>query len=162
MKIKNFILILILFIAFLSHNVHADVFMASVVINEGEKSDDSWSCERAMSIVGNNLSYTKECYGSQRGKGDVSKTCTFSDSQITEIQKLLKSKNLLISDSLSEESAKNKNFRRYVHIGVVINMDGNTFKINVNGDVKALQHKPLYINCYDLINLIQEYTDKCN
>jgi hypothetical protein len=162
MKTKNFILILILLTGFLSPNVHAGVFMVSVVINEGEKSDDSWSCERAMSIADNSLSYTKEYYGSLKGrKDDVSKTCTFSGSQVAEIQKLIKSKNLLVSDSLTDESVKNKNFKRYVHIGVVIIMEEKTVKINVNGDLSEIGSKDIYKNCYSLINLIEEYVEKC-
>ncbi len=131
-------------------------------MTEGEHSKDSWSSSTSITIDGSQVAYAKSYSGYMRGHvEDVTKTCNFTDDQMTKIQALIKDKNFLKSDSLIDESEKYKSFERFVNLSMSLMMYETISKINVNGEVKVLQDKPLYINCYALINLIQEYIDKC-
>lgn len=160
---KKIVFILILSFLFIKCGiVHADNFVVSIHFTEGEKSKDSWSSETSISIIGNTLSYSKTYSGSIKNrKKTVDKTCTLTNLQVAEIQKLIKDGNLLISDSIEDKDSKYKSFEHFVNISADIIMEEKVSKIRINGDVQSIEDKELYKSCYKVISLVEEYVDKC-
>src|SRR5205085_8277840 len=120
-KTKILILISILSLGFLSQNIQADNFSVSLHVTEGEKSKDSWSSETSISIMGNSVSYFKSYSGSMHhDHKSVDKNCSLTNEQVTDLQKLIKDGNLLVSSTLEEEESKYKSFERFVNIAADI------------------------------------------
>lgn len=161
---KTFIYpILFLSLFLFCSSTYADAFIIKISLTEGEKSKDSWTSETVISIDGSQIGYSKTYTGSAIGRNtDVTKTCTLTSDQVAQIQSLLKDKNLLKSDSLTDDESKYKSFERFINLSMTIAFAEKLAKINVNGDVSNLKDKDLYKNCYELINLIQGFVDKCN
>jgi hypothetical protein len=141
---------------------YADAFLVKISLTEGEKSKDSWTSETNINIDGSQFTYTKTYSGGRKQNSDVSKTCVLTDDQVANIQSLLKDKNLLVSDKLIDDETKYKSFERFVNLSMTIAFAEKLAKFNVNGDVANLKDKDLYKNCYELINLIEGFVDKCN
>jgi len=159
---KNIFLFIVLFLVVIGYS-KSDALRITISLTEGEHSKDSWSSETNISIDGSEIAYTKT-YSGHRGTNqkDVSKTCTFTDQQMSDIQNYIKDKNLMRSDSLIDNEEKYKSFERFVNLSMFLAMWERISKINVNGDVSNLEDKDLYKNCYGLIDLITTYLDTCN
>lgn len=161
-KTKIFIIAVSLFIGLLTRYSYADAFLVSIAITEGEKSKDSWSSNTEININGSTLSYSKSFSGSRKKKNDnIDKTCTLTGEQIAAIQTLIKNGNLLISDTIEESESKYKSYERFVNIAGDFIMEERISKIRINGSVSSMNDKSLYINIYEVINLIEGYADKC-
>src|SRR5947208_1036338 len=121
---KHIIFILLLSVLFIKCSViHADAFLVSIAVTEGEKSKDSWSSNTSISISGNTLAYSKSFSGSRKHRnGSIDKTCTLTNEQVAAIQDLIKKGNLLVSDSIEDEDSKYKSFERFVNIAADIIM----------------------------------------
>src|SRR6266511_2133766 len=90
---------------FIARICFADSFILEISYTEGEKSKDSHSSTTTIKMTGSEISYAKSYSGHHAGKSE-SKTCIFSDSQTSDIQKFLSDNNLNKEDSLFDESAK--------------------------------------------------------
>jgi hypothetical protein len=160
---KTFSVIIILFVGLFCSNAYADSFIIKINLTEGEHSKDNWSSETSISIDGSMFLYAKSYSGSAKGHSkDIAKNCTLTDDQVTQIQTLLKDKNLLKSDSLFDKDEKYKSFERFVNISMKISVWETLSKISVNGDANSLKDAELYKNCYALINLLNDIADQCN
>jgi len=161
---KKYLSILtILILGLFCSQSYADSFIIKINLTEGEHSKDSWSSETSISIDGSTFLYAKSYSGSAKGHSkDVAKNCTLTDDQVTQIQTLLKDKNLLKTDSLFDKDEKYKSFERFVNISMTISVWEALSKISVNGDADSLNEANLYKNCYALIDLLNEIAGQCN
>jgi|GEM_PF-3830094 len=161
---KKYLSILtILILGLFCSQSYADSFIIKINLTEGEHSKDSWSSETSISIDGSTFLYAKSYSGSAKGHSkDVAKNCTLTDDQVTQIQTLLKDKNLLKTDSLFDKDEKYKSFERFVNLTMRISVWEALSKISVNGDLSALSDSDLYKNCFALINLLNDIADQCN
>ncbi len=161
---KKFISVLtILILGLFCSQAYADSFIIKINLTEGEHSKDSWSSETSISIDGSTFLYAKSYSGSAKGHSkDVAKNCMLTDDQVTQIQTLLKDKNLLKTDSLFDKDEKYKSFERFVNFSMTASVWETLSRIKINGDVDALKDADLYKNCYALIDLLNDIADKCN
>src|SRR5438552_10341841 len=118
---KTIFIPLLLILFFKCFTIHADAFLVTIAITEGEKSKDSWSSNTSISISGNTIAYSKSYSGSRKHRnGNMDKTCTLTNEQVTAIQELIKKGNLLVSDSIEDEDSKYKSYERFVNISADI------------------------------------------
>jgi len=128
----------------------------------GEKSKDSHSSEESFAISNTSVAYSVK-YSGRKGKNqvDMEKTCTFTEQDLKNITKTIETKGLNVNDSLFQESSKTKSFEVYTRINIAITMDGEGYKININGDTKELEDATLYKNSVFFITMLRKMVEDC-
>lgn len=156
---KKIITVIILFV---SVNVFGQDFSVAVSYLRGEKSKDSHSSDESIAIDGKSLAYSLK-YSGHKGKGeeDVSKVCEFTDQDIKNIKKTIIEKNLNVNDSLFDKQYKTKSIEFYTNISIAIKMDGQEYKVRINGDTEAIGEENLYQNAVFFINVLKKMSMDC-
>ncbi len=154
--------ILAAFILFVSINACAQDFSVTVSYLRGEKSKDSHSSSEKISITGSSVAYSVK-YSGRRGKNDVNmdKVCEFTEQNIKNIKETIIKKELNVNDSLFDETSKYKSLEFYTNISIAIQMDGQEYKIRINGDTQQLAHEQLYKNSVYFIMLLKKMVIDC-
>ena len=159
-KIIYYVVLFLLFNA--PSNVFADSFLVKLNFLDGEKSKDSWTSETTVSIDGSEIKYKKTWSGSAKSRNkDIDKQCTLSDSQVTAIQKIIYDNKLLVKETVTDKDEKYKSYERFVNISLDISLAEALGKIRINGDMVQIKDTDLYKKTMELINLIDDYANKC-
>lgn len=158
---RNIIFIFVL-ISLSAFSICAGEFTLAVNYLAGEKSKDSHSTEENFAITGRFSSYTIEFRGHKgKNQNDTEKTCSFSDKDIEKIKKAIIEKELNHSVAYSTEESKSKSFEQYCNITISIVMDGNTYKIALNGDLVDLKNNTDYNNAVSFIAMLRKMFEGC-
>ena len=145
-----------------SSNVFADSFIIKLNFLNGEKSEDSWTSETTVLIDGSQIKYTKSWSGSAKGRDkDIDKQCNLTDEQVSAIQKIITDNNLLVKEAAEDKDEKYKSFERFVNISLDISFAEALGKIRINGDMVQIKYLDLYKRTMKLINLIDDYANRC-
>lgn len=136
-------------------------FLVAIYYLHGEKSKDSHSTEESFAITDNQVVYAVEYTGKKGNNKDMNKICTFSEQDIKNIKQTITTKNLNVVDSLFQESSKTKNIEKYTNLDMVIKMDGNDYRIIINGDTKELEDSMLYKNSIFFITMLRKMVEGC-
>lgn len=144
-------------------NTCSQDFSIAVSYLAGEKSKDSHSTSEKYAISGSSVSYSVK-YSGRKGKNDIDmdKVCEFTEQNIENIKKTIIAKELNVTDSLFQESSKTKSFEQYTNISIAISMDGNEYKIRINGDTSELKDSSLYKNSMYFITLLHKMVKDCS
>ncbi len=128
----------------------------------GEKSKDSHSTSEKISINGTSVSYSVK-YSGHKGKNDIDmdKSCEFTEQDLKNIRKTIETKSLNVTDSLFQENSKYKSFEVYTNISIAISMDGQEYKIRINGDTAEFKDSQLYKNSLYFITLLSKMAKDC-
>ncbi len=128
----------------------------------GEKSKDSHSSEESFAISNTSVAYSIK-YSGRKGKNqqDMEKTCTFTEQDLKNIRKTIEEKGLNVNDSLFQESSKTSSYEVYTRINIAINMDGQAYKININGDTREFDDAMLYKNSVFFITMLRKMVEGC-
>ncbi len=162
MKTISKVIFFSLFI-FLSIPLLCDDFSVNIYYLNGEKSKDSHSSTEKITINNYDVTYSVKYSGRKSGNQlDAEKTCTFSEQDIKNIKETITKKNLNVNDSLFGETSKTKSYEVYCNINLTIIMDGNEYKIRLNGDVNELDNSDLYKNAVFFITMLSKMAKDCN
>ena len=155
-----FILLLISFLV--TNNTSSQDFSLAIDYLKGEKSKDSHSVEESYAISNTSVAYTVK-YTGHKGKNqeDLSKTCTFTEQDLTNIKKTIETKGLNVTDSVLSKLVKSKNFEIYTRINISINMDGQEYKITINGDTAEFNDEKLYKDTEFFITMLRKMVEGC-
>ena len=128
----------------------------------GEKSKDSHAFEESFAISNTSVAYSVK-YSGRKGKNqvDMDKTCTFTEQDMKNIRKTIESKELNVNDSLFQQSSKTKSYEVYTNINIAINMDGQEYKIKINGDTIEFDESKLYKNSVFFITMLRKMVEDC-
>lgn len=153
---------IVLTIIFLSAVSSAQDLNIAISYLYGEKSKDSHSTEESYSISNTSVAYSVK-YSGRKGKNqvDMDKTCTFTEQDIINIRKTIETKGLNVNDSLYQQTSKTKSFEVYTRINIAINMDGQDYKININGDTIEFDDAALYKNSVFFITMLRKMVEAC-
>lgn len=161
---KNLIIIFTFFaLVFLNANCsNAQDMTIAVSYLKGEKSKDSHSTSEKISISGTSVSYSVK-YSGRKGKNDIDmdKTCEFTEQDLKNIRKTIETKSLNVTDSLFQENSKYKSFEVYTNISIAISMDGQDYKIRINGDTSEFKDSQLYKNSMYFITMLSNMAEDC-
>ena len=157
--IKNISIVIILILCF---SVQAQDFSLAVSYLHGEKSKDSHSSQENISVSGTNAAYSVKFSG-RKGKNDVDmdKVCEFTEQDIKNIKKTIVAKGLNVNDSLFQQTSKTKSYEVYTNISIAIVMDGQEYKIRINGDVIEFDESDLYKNAVFFITMLRKMSKDC-
>lgn len=153
---------IVLIIIFLSASSAAQDLNIAISYLQGEKSKDSHSTDESFAISNTSVAYSVK-YTGKKGKNqqDMEKTCTFTEQDLINIRKTIETKGLNVNDSLFQESSKTKSFEVYTRINIAIVMDGQEYKININGDTRELEDSMLYKNSVFFITMLRKMVEDC-
>lgn len=153
---------IVLIIIFLFASSAAQDLNIAISYLQGEKSKDSHSTDESFAISNTSVAYSVK-YTGKKGKNqqDMEKTCTFTEQDLINIRKTIETKGLNVNDSLFQESSKTKSFEVYTRINIAIVMDGQEYKININGDTKELEDSMLYKNSVFFITMLRKMVEDC-
>lgn len=153
---------IVLIIIFLSASSAAQDLNIAISYLQGEKSKDSHSTDESFAISNTSVAYSVK-YTGKKGKNqqDMEKTCTFTEQDLINIRKTIETKGLNVNDSLFQESSKTKSFEVYTRISIAIVMDGQEYKININGDTRELEDSMLYKNSVFFITMLRKMVEDC-
>ncbi|MBE2217236.1 MAG: hypothetical protein IAE90_03470 [Ignavibacteria bacterium] len=128
----------------------------------GEKSKDSHSTEETFAVSNSSVAYTVK-YSGKKGKNqvDTEKTCTFTDQDLTNLRKTIETKELNVSDSLFSEHFKSKSFEVYTNISLNIVMDGQDYRVRINGDTIEFDDSKLYKNTVFFLTMLRKMIEGC-
>ena len=128
----------------------------------GEKSKDSHSTEETFAVSNSSVAYTVK-YSGKKGKNqvDAEKTCTFTDQDLTNLRKTIETKELNVNDSLFSEHFKSKSFEVYTNISLNIVMDGQEYRIRINGDTIEFDDSKLYKNTVFFLTMLRKMIEGC-
>ncbi len=128
----------------------------------GEKSKDSHSTEETFAVSNSSVAYTVK-YSGKKGKNqvDAEKTCTFTDQDLTNLRKTIETKELNVNDSLFSEHFKSKSFEVYTNISLNIVMDGQEYRIRINGDTIEFEDSKLYKNTVFFLTMLRKMIEGC-
>ncbi len=128
----------------------------------GEKSKDSHSTEETFAVSNSSVAYTVK-YSGKKGKNqvDAEKTCTFTDQDLTNLRKTIETKELNVNDSLLSEHFKSKSFEVYTNISLNIVMDGQEYRIRINGDTIEFDDSKLYKNTVFFLTMLRKMIEGC-
>lgn len=159
---KNIISILILSASFFSASLFSQDFSLAVDYLKGEKSKDSHAIEESYAINNTSVAYSVK-YTGHKGKNqeDLSKICTFTEQDITNIKKTIETKGLNVTDSLLAKLVKSKSFEIYTRVNISINMDGHEYKITINGDTAEFKDEKLYKDTEFFITMLRKMVEDC-
>lgn len=136
----------------------------NIAINflQGEKSKDSHSMEESYAISNSSAAYSVK-YSGRKGKNqqDMEKTCTFSEQDLKNIKQTIETKGLNVNDSLIQESSKTQSYEVYTRLNISIDMDGQTYKIVINGDTNEFEKEKLYKNSMFFITMLRKMVEGC-
>jgi len=123
----------------------------SVVLTTGERSKDSSSETTTITVERNSIVWERTFSGRRRGTPPLRKAFRLSLADKENLLKLIRSNNLLVTDSIELPQA-NSNFR-YFEISVDLTLDGKKGSININGLRTAVEIKEekLYQNTLTLV-----------
>ncbi|MBN8585947.1 MAG: hypothetical protein J0M37_12730 [Ignavibacteria bacterium] len=160
MKLNLILLFIVLFLtASISNSQDLNIAISFL---QGEKSKDSHSTEESYAISNSAAAYSVKYSGRKsKNQQDTEKTCTFSEQDLKNIKQTIETKGLNVTDSLYQESSKTNSFEVYTRINMVINMDGQEYKININGDTKELEDAKLYKNSIFFITMLRKMIEGC-
>lgn len=128
----------------------------------GEKSKDSHSKEENFAVSNSAVAYSVKYKGRKSDKQeDKGKVCTFTEQDLKNIRQTIETKGLNVTDSLFQESSKTKSFEQYCNIIVDMDIDGQKYKIRINGDIKELEDKDLYKNTVFFITMLRKMVESC-
>ncbi len=128
----------------------------------GEKSKDSHSSEESFAISNTSVAYSIKYSGRKsKDQQDMEKTCTFTQQDLENIRKTIEAKKLNVNDSLLQESSKTQSYEVYTRINIALNMDGQEYKININGDTKEFDDAALYKNSVFFIIMLRKMVEDC-
>ncbi len=156
--------VIILFILFHYANpVFSQDFSLAIDYLYGEKSKDSYSTEESYAINNTSVAYTVKYTGHKsKNQEDLAKTCTFTEQDIKNIKQTIETKGLNVTDSLISTSVKMKNYEIFTKINIAINMNGQEYKITINGDTAEFKDEKLYKNTEFLITMLRKMVESCN
>lgn len=158
---KTFLAFLFLILLVLQNQ--SQDFKLSLYYLDGEKSKDSHSTEEKISISGYDVKYSVKYSGHRtKSQNDTEKNCTFSEQVIAKIKTTIISKGLNSNQTLTDENSKSKSFERYCNIALDITMDGNNYKIRINGDIEEFKNNDLYKNCDYFAKLLRKLVKDCS
>jgi hypothetical protein len=159
---KSFTWIFTIIILCAPLNVIGQDFSVAVSYLHGEKSKDSHSSQESIAIGGTSVAYSVK-YSGRRGKNDIDmdKVCEFTEQDIKNIKETIIKKELNVNDSLIDENYKSKSYEVYTNISIAIVMDGQEYKIKINGDVQQLDESKLYKNAVFFITLLRKMSKDC-
>jgi hypothetical protein len=149
-----FIALLALF--FLPISTKCDDFKIDIYYLSGEKSKDSHSKEEVIAINGYYASYSSTY--SRQGNDTVTNegaNRTLSEVNLEKIKRTIAEKQLNVNDSLFEKESKYKSFELFCNIKIDITLDGQSYKIRINGDTKQFDDKELYKNSVYFISFLR-------
>jgi len=129
---------------------------------QGEKSKDSHSTEESFAISNYAVAYSVK-YSGRNGQNrqDMEKTCTFTEQDIRNIVQTIVAKGLNVTDSLFRESSKTKSYEVYTNLSMAININGQEYKIKINGDTNDLDDSALYKNSVFFIAMLRNMVESC-
>lgn len=128
----------------------------------GEKSKDSHSTEENFAISNSAVAYSVKYKGRKSDKQeDKSKVCTFTEQDLKNIRQTIETKGLNVTDSLFQESSKTKSLEHYCNIVIDMDIDGQKYKIRINGDIKEFEDKDLYKNSVFFITMLRRMVESC-
>ena len=154
MRIKS-LLIILSFLLLKCSVLHADNFLVSIAITEGESSKDSWSSNTSINIIGNTLSYFKSYGGSKKRKNDsIDKNYSLTNEQVSSIRSLIRDLGLMTSQEVITER---KSPSHFVTISGDFIMEERSSRIRIDGEYGLVEVNDLYKNSYEVINLIEKY-----
>lgn len=152
----------VLIFLFLAAGTYGQDFAVAIYYLSGEKSKDSHSSEESIAISGQSVAYSIEYSGARsRNQNDMAKTCEFTEQDIKNIKQTIKSKELNVNDSLFSKDTKYKSYEVYCNLNIVISMDGQEYRIRINGDTKELDNKSLYNNAVSFITMLRKMVKDC-
>jgi len=160
MKLKLFISSFVI-LALFSFAQAQDLNIAISYLH-GEKSKDSHSTEESYAISNYAVAYSVK-YSGRKGKKqqDMEKTCTFSEQDLKNIKQTIETKGLNVTDSLFQQSSKTKSYEVYTNISMAINIDGQEYKIRINGDTIEFDDSVLYKNSVFFISMLRKMVEGC-
>ncbi len=160
---KIIALVVILTSCLFYSNLLSQDFSIAVSYLAGEKSKDSHSSSESFAIDGRSVAYSVK-YSGRKGKNDIDmdKVCEFTEQNIENIKKTIISKELNVVDSLFQETSKTKSFEQYTNINIAIRMDGQDYKIRINGDILEFEDSKLYKNSLFFITLLRKMVKDCS
>jgi len=140
----------------------AQDFSLAISYLSGEKSKDSHSSEENIAINGTSVAYNIE-YSGRKGENqqDKNKLCTFTEQDLKNIRETIIKKELNRTDSLYSELSKTKGFVVYTNLAISMNLDGQNYRITINGDNAELKDSMLYKNSIFLITMIRKMIEDC-
>ena len=152
----------VLAIIFFSASSAAQDLNIAISYLYGEKSKDSHASEESFAISNTSVAYSVK-YSGRKGKNqvDMDKTCTFTEQDMKNIRKTIESKELNVNDSLFQQSSKTKSYEVYTNINIAINMDGQEYKIKINGDTIEFDESKLYKNSVFFITMLRKMVEDC-
>lgn len=159
---KRIFFLLVISSVFITLNSCGQDFKVKVYYLSGEKSKDSHSTTENISVDGSSVSYSIK-YKGRKGNNqqDNRKECTFTEQNIENIKKTILLKDLNRSDSLYQESSKTKSLEYYSNISIDITMNGDYFRIRLNGDTNELEGTSLYDNSIFFIQFLRKMIQDC-
>lgn len=160
---KYFLLLSFLVISVSQTEIYSQNLEIKIYYLNGEKSKDSHSTTENISISGNSVSYSVK-YSGRKGNNqqDNQKECTFTEQSIEDIKKTILLKGLNSSDSLYQESSKTKLLEYYFNISMDITMNGEYFRISLNGDPNDFDRSNLYVNSISFIDFLRNLISDCS
>lgn len=162
MKIIIILLALMALPYFACNRANSQELTIAIYYLHGEKSKDTHSSTEKIAINNSSVTYSVK-YSGRRGKNDIdtNKTCEFTEQDIENIKQTIITKELNVNDSLFSESSKSKSFEVYTNISIAISMDGNEYKIRINGDRLELDDSKLYKNSIFFITMLRKMAKDC-
>jgi hypothetical protein len=141
---------------------NAQDFTLAISYLSGEKSKDSHSTEESIAINETSAAYSIKYFGRKgENQHDNNKTCTFTEQDILDIRAVIVKKGLNKTDSLFSESSKSKSYEVYTNISISMTLDGQEYKIKINGDTNELNDAKLYKSSLLLITRIRNMIENC-
>jgi hypothetical protein len=143
-------------------SANAQDFTLAISYLSGEKSKDSHSTLENIAINGTSVAYSIK-YSGRKGENqhDNNKTCTFTEQDILDIKAIIVKKGLNKTDSLFSESSKTIGYEVYTNISISMTLDGQEYKIKINGDTSELSDAKLYKSSLLLITRIRSKIENC-
>jgi hypothetical protein len=160
MKFNLFISVFVLLIC--ASLLNAQDLNIAISYLHGEKSKDSHSSEESFAISNSAVAYSIK-YSGRKGKNqqDMEKTCTFTEQDLKNIKQTIETKGLNVNDSLFQQSSKTKSYEVYTNISMAINIDGQEYKIRINGDTIEFDDSSLYKNSVFFITMLRKMIEGC-
>src|SRR4030095_15625860 len=151
---RKLIILILFLLPVISFSEGIDI---AISYTKGEKSKDSHSSTESIAIGGYKAAYSIE-YSGRRGIGEQNdeKNCTLSKKKVQVIKDVIIEKGLNTNDELIDESTKYKSYELFCNISISMTIDGQDYKIKINGDIAEIGHKDLYKNAIALIDKIRE------
>lgn len=161
MKLLFSILLLTVFL-FQTQISYSDDFSIDVFYQTSEKSKDSHSTTEKITVTGSAVSYSVKYTGMRSSKMQNKEiSCTFTDQNIENIKATILKKNLNVTDSLTRESEKEKDYQSFCTIRLTINMDGKIYNIYLKGETSEFSKEDLYKNSIFLISMLDGLVKNC-